>query len=61
MTRLAVGIREAADMAGVSDKVIRAAVHRLELPARRLNGPGSRILIRVADLESWLDGLEAVQ
>lgn len=61
MDRLAVGVRDAAFMAGVSDRVIRDAIYAQKLPARRTGGPGTRFVIKVADLEAWIDGLEQVR
>lgn len=58
--RFSVSIREAADMVGVSEKQIRSAINRLDLPARRLSERG-RFLILVSDLQTWVKNLELVR
>lgn len=62
--KLALSTEEAAEACAVSKDVIKAAIRRGDLPAkrsgRRENGTGAgKYLIRVADLEAWLDSLEA--
>ena len=59
---IAVGIPDAARMTGVSQSVIRRAIHATgrdafppPLPARRKgSGPSAPILIRVKDLDDWV-------
>lgn len=65
MTPITVTVQEAAQMTGVSPDVIRAAINTLRLPAKRIpsvkkGGAGKRIVIKVSDLEAWVDSLEDV-
>lgn len=55
MTAISVPVAEAARLAGVSSDTIRAAINLMDLPAKRV---GRRILVRVVDLEAWIDGLD---
>lgn len=57
MTPITVTIAQAATATGLSPDTIRQAVNRADLPAKRA---GTRILIRWADLEAWVDSLEDV-
>lgn len=60
---LAVGIADAAAMTGVSQNTIRRAVKATDpaafpppLRARKVgSGPSAKHLIRVVDLEAWVD------
>lgn len=58
MNPLTVTIARAAELTGLSQDTIRDAVNRLDLPAKR---NGRRIVIRYADLEKWVDGMEDVR
>ena len=51
---LAFTVSEAARRAGVGRSSLYEAIARGELPLRKF---GKRSLIRVADLQTWLDGL----
>jgi excisionase family DNA binding protein len=51
---LALSVNEAARRAGVGRSSLYEAIHRGELPLRKI---GRRSLIRVADLSAWIDGL----
>ena len=59
---IAVGVSDAARLTGVSQSVIRRAIHSTgrdefppPLPARRKgSGPSAPILIRVKDLDDWV-------
>ena len=60
--KLALPIPEAAEAVGVTDKTIRAAIHKGDLKAKRQSrnevGDGvGKYLIKVSDLEAWFDGL----
>ena len=57
---ISVNLRQASDLTGVSQRVLWDAVMHQKLPARRLSERG-RILLKVADLEAWIDGLEPVR
>lgn len=62
MTRLALTVPEAAESCGVSEKIIRAAIAKGDLRAKRQSknddGDGvGKFLIRVSALEDWLEGL----
>jgi predicted site-specific integrase-resolvase len=57
---LAVDIRRAAEMLGVSAWTVRAYIHTgalpvVKLPAVRSSRPSRRVLIAVADLEAFLN------
>jgi excisionase family DNA binding protein len=54
---LAVGLREAADLAGVSTDTVRRAIHATEPPYLKAKRVGARFAIKVSDLEDWLDSL----
>lgn len=56
--QLAVSVRQAADATSLSERIIRAAINRRDLPARRV---GTRLVILTADLEAWLSSHEVVQ
>lgn len=53
---LSVTPKQAADLTGLAEGNIRNAIHTLALPAKRR---GSLILIPLAGLERWLEGLPA--
>lgn len=61
--KLALTVTEAAEACGVTEKAIRAAIGTGHLRAKRqsrrtADGEGTgRLLVRVADLEAWLDSL----
>lgn len=57
MSALAVSVRSAAQLTEISETTIREAINKQALPAFRV---GRSIRIKVADLESWLDGLVRV-
>lgn len=50
-TRLAVGIKEAAQMIGVCSKTIHNLINAKELPSRKI---GRRRVVRMRDLEAFL-------
>ncbi len=54
MGKLAVTIPEAAELASVSDDIIRLAIRRGTLAA---SYPSKRPIIRVVELERWLEEL----
>lgn len=54
MTKLALTIAEAAEAVAYSDDVIRLAIKRGDLQASYAN---SKPVIRVTELERWLDAL----
>lgn len=59
---IALTIPEAAKAVGVTDKVIRAAIHRGDLKAKRQSrnedGEGQgKYLVSIKALEAWYDGL----
>lgn len=68
--RITLNVTEAATATGLSVDTIKAAIRRGELPARRsgrlkrdsnkgnAGDPAGRYLIRIKDLEAWIDGLE---
>lgn len=63
MSALAVSVKTAAEMVGASESVIRAAINRGDLRARRLppvrRGAQPTIMrIDVEDLRAWLDTWE---
>lgn len=58
MTPLTVTIAQAATLTGLSPDTIRSEINKGKLPAKR---NGTRIVIRYADLEAWVDQLEDVQ
>lgn len=57
MSPLTVTIAQAAAHTGLSADTIRLEINKGKLPAKK---SGSRILIRWADLEKWVDNLEDV-
>lgn len=57
MSPLTRTIAQAAQDTGLSQDTIRQAVLKGDLPAKRA---GRRILVKVADLEKWIDQLEDV-
>lgn len=57
MTKAALNVADAADHVSVSEGTIREAINKGKLPAKR---NGRRILIKVVDLDKWLDSLEDV-
>lgn len=62
MTRLALSIPEAAAAAGVTPDILRRAINRGDLKAKRqsrnADGDGTgKFLIRTDALEAWLDSL----
>lgn len=57
MTAIAHTVAGAAAAVSVSQDTIREAINKKQLPAKRT---GKRILIKVTDLEKWLDQLEDV-
>jgi hypothetical protein len=62
MNPIAVSIPAAAEATGVSEKTIRAAINAGHLKAKRQsrNGAGEGVgkyLVKVTDLETWVDGL----
>ena len=50
-------IAQAAQDTGLSQDTIRQAVLKGEIPAKRV---GRRIILKVAELEKWIDRLEDV-
>ncbi|MBN9607811.1 MAG: hypothetical protein BGO26_10100 [Actinobacteria bacterium 69-20] len=54
---LAVGLKAAAEMAGVSADTIRRAIHSEEPPYLKAKKIGGRISIAVKDLQAWHDSL----
>jgi hypothetical protein len=54
---IAVDLRTAADMAGVSIDTIRRAIHATEPPYLKAKKIGGRISIAVKDLEAWHNSL----
>lgn len=54
---IAVDLRTAADMTGVSPDTIRRAIHATEPPYLKAKKIGGRISIAVKDLEAWHDSL----
>lgn len=63
MTTIAVSIKSAADMVGVSQEIIRVAINRGELPAKRIppirkGALPTAIRVDVAALEEWFRTLE---
>lgn len=62
MTAIAVPISEAADLLGVSAEVVRAAIDRKELPARRVpsvrGSVGTAIRVDVSALRAWFETWE---
>ena len=56
-TPLTVTIAGASQATGLSSDFIRDAVNKAELPAKRA---GRRIIIRWADLQQWVNGMENV-
>lgn len=59
MTRpkIAVNMRQAAEMTGVSEDTIRRAIHATDPPYLKAKKIGSRVSIAVKDLEAWHDSL----
>lgn len=55
MNPISVSIREAASMVGLDPTTIADEINKRRLPAKK---SGRRILIKVADLEAWFDGLD---
>ena len=53
-TPIAVNLREAETLTGISAYQLRDACRRGTLPSRK---NGTKYLIRVADLDAWLDTL----
>lgn len=51
------GIREAADVKGVSDDVIRKAIHASEPPYLKAKKVGQRYVISASALDEWFEGL----
>ena len=59
ITRIALSRKEAAAAVGVSQATISAAIATGALRARRTGEKGlGNYMIRPADLEAWIDGLE---
>ena len=62
MNTLSLSIRQAADATGVSETTIRNAINKGTshggLVAKKI---GSKIIIPVENLKSWLDSLEAAR
>ena len=56
-TALSVSVRDAALLTSFSEFVIRTAINKGELTAVK---QGTRIAIKVSDLQSWLDSLPTV-
>ena len=57
---LSVGVKGALALTGVGRHSLMAAIHSGALPAARFGAPDSkrpRYLIRVADLDAWLEQL----
>jgi hypothetical protein len=55
--RIAVTLKEAAQMVPFSEPYLRQAIHRTNrnhLPARQAGGPGGKYYIMVEDLVQWL-------
>ena len=52
---IAVSVAEAARMVGLDQTTIRSAINARSLPAKR---HGRKILVPVAGLRKWVDGLE---
>ncbi len=53
MQRLAVSVKEAAELAGVSEPTIYEWIAR-GLPHLRTKG-GGKIVVRIADLDAWME------
>jgi excisionase family DNA binding protein len=52
---ISLSIRQAADATGLSEATIRKAINSEKLLAKRI---GVKIIIRVNDLETWVESLE---